>query len=214
VHSFSGKSSPPRELQWESPALFKPKTKGGLNMGYVLRVVDENGGGEDKSGVIASQSLLDIVEKASHQGAKERQELEALARGFSKCRVAPDYGTCECTFNFESGSEAIDLTEWRRFNEFAHFLRVGGLTHVLIQGHADNTGDPRRNARLSALRAEAMLRRLSESKVATSAFQVQSFGDSQPLASNDTEEGRRANRRVLISAQRPWSEAPPARKAP
>lgn len=70
---------------------------------------------------------------------------------------------------------------------------------IVIAGHTDVTGDPRRNLLLSRARAAAVrdwMQRMGD--IPDSCFAVQGFGADQPIASNDTPEGRAANRRVDI----------------
>ncbi|CAM3921210.1 putative lipoprotein YiaD [Pseudomonas reidholzensis] len=70
---------------------------------------------------------------------------------------------------------------------------------IVIAGHTDATGTAEHNLRLSKARATAVhewLRRMGD--IPDSCFAVQGLGANQPLASNDTEHGRTANRRVEI----------------
>ncbi len=70
---------------------------------------------------------------------------------------------------------------------------------IVIAGHTDATGSDEQNLRLSRARAAAVhgwLLRMGD--IPDSCFAVQGFGASQPVASNDTEPGRAANRRVEI----------------
>lgn len=70
---------------------------------------------------------------------------------------------------------------------------------IVIAGHTDATGSAEHNLRLSRDRAAAVhqwMRQMGD--IPDSCFAVQGFGASQPIASNDTEAGRQANRRVDI----------------
>ena len=70
---------------------------------------------------------------------------------------------------------------------------------IVISGHADNTGNNALNQKLSLARAEAVRDWIRETgDIPDSCFAVQGFGDSSPVASNDTPEGRARNRRVEI----------------
>lgn len=69
---------------------------------------------------------------------------------------------------------------------------------VLIVGHADDSGDPARAARLSEARAKAVARTFAEHGVPVSNIYYQGAGDSLPISSNDTPLGRADNRRVQI----------------
>jgi outer membrane protein OmpA-like peptidoglycan-associated protein len=70
---------------------------------------------------------------------------------------------------------------------------------IVIGGHTDSTGNPENNLQLSRARAAAVrdwMQRMGE--IPDSCFAVQGFGATEPIASNDTENGRTANRRVDI----------------
>ncbi|NNA99417.1 OmpA family protein [Pseudomonas gessardii] len=70
---------------------------------------------------------------------------------------------------------------------------------IVIAGHTDATGDAGKNLRLSHARAAAVQSWIQQmGGIPDSCFAVQGFGASQPIASNDTEAGRAANRRVDI----------------
>ena len=75
---------------------------------------------------------------------------------------------------------------------------------IVISGHADSTGNAQDNRTLSTNRANAVLGYLLESGGAglqrySSFFSASGYGDTRPVASNDTEEGRAQNRRIEIS---------------
>lgn len=70
---------------------------------------------------------------------------------------------------------------------------------IVITGHSDTSGDPKRNLELSRERAEAVKQWMqSMGDIPESCFVVQGKGTEQPIADNDTEGGRRKNRRVDI----------------
>lgn len=71
---------------------------------------------------------------------------------------------------------------------------------ILIAGHTDTTGDPHKNQLLSLARAESVRDwMIQTSDLSTTCFAIQGYGATQPIADNDTAEGRAANRRVEIS---------------
>ncbi|WP_245623276.1 OmpA family protein [Spirillospora albida] len=82
---------------------------------------------------------------------------------------------------------------------------------VKVDGHADSTGDDAINEPLSERRAQAVVERLKGLVTRQGiAFQAAGHGSSQPIASNDSDEGRRKNRRVAVSFTRPIDAAAPA----
>ncbi|MGK3141380.1 OmpA family protein [Pantoea sp. C2G6] len=71
---------------------------------------------------------------------------------------------------------------------------------IVVSGHTDNTGSVQLNQTLSLQRAEAVRNWMRDTgDVPESCFAVQGYGDSRPIASNDTPEGRAHNRRVEIT---------------
>lgn len=71
---------------------------------------------------------------------------------------------------------------------------------IVVAGHTDNTGNPKVNQSLSLKRAEAVRDWMRDTgDVPESCFAVQGYGESRPVAGNDTPEGRALNRRVEIS---------------
>jgi len=71
---------------------------------------------------------------------------------------------------------------------------------IVVSGHTDNTGDNTFNQALSLKRAASVRNWMRDTgDVPESCFAVQGYGESRPIATNDTPEGRAANRRVEIS---------------
>lgn len=71
-------------------------------------------------------------------------------------------------------------------------------TRVQIAGHTDSTGSDSHNQQLSERRAQAVASYLTGRGVAASRISTVGYGESQPVASNDTPDGRQQNRRVEI----------------
>ena len=71
---------------------------------------------------------------------------------------------------------------------------------IVVSGHTDNTGNPKLNQTLSLQRASAVRDWMCDTgDVPEICFAVQGYGESRPVATNDTPEGRALNRRVEIS---------------
>ncbi len=70
-----------------------------------------------------------------------------------------------------------------------------GTSAFIIKGHTDNTGSIYYNFDLARARAEAVA---AVAREVGGLVQVESYGEMQPIASNDTEDGRRRNRRVEV----------------
>jgi outer membrane protein OmpA-like peptidoglycan-associated protein len=84
-------------------------------------------------------------------------------------------------------------------NEAASMLKEEGTVAVIVAGHTDSKGTDAYNMRLSRSRADAVRDYLIQRGVASKRIRIEAFGESKPLASNDTEDGRAQNRRVELS---------------
>jgi OOP family OmpA-OmpF porin len=82
--------------------------------------------------------------------------------------------------------------------QLAKVLLSVGIDGAMIEGHADSVGDATHNQQLSQLRAEAVKLTFARQGMPMSHIRTWGAGESDPIASNDTEEGRRQNRRVVI----------------
>jgi outer membrane protein OmpA-like peptidoglycan-associated protein len=82
--------------------------------------------------------------------------------------------------------------------EAANTLKENPAVHVVVEGYTDSQGTEAYNQRLSLRRAEAVKAYLVKLGVAADRLTVRGKGESQPVASNDTEEGRAENRRVEL----------------
>ncbi len=72
-------------------------------------------------------------------------------------------------------------------------------TNILIEGHTDSTGAKDYNQTLSERRARSVSAHLAQLEVQSARFTVMGYGPDQPVATNDTVEGRQQNRRVDLA---------------
>ena len=85
--------------------------------------------------------------------------------------------------------------------EAATTLKENPSVKVIVEGYTDSRGTDEYNQRLSVRRANAVKDYLGKLGVAADRLTAQGKGESQPVASNDTEEGRAENRRVELLVQ-------------
>ncbi len=105
---------------------------------------------------------------------------------------------------FDSASGAIDSEGRETLQRLADALRREPQLRVRLVGHADGSGQPAANDKLSASRAEQARRMLLElSGVGASRVEAVGRGAQEPVASNATPDGRARNRRVEIELNRP-----------
>ena len=72
-------------------------------------------------------------------------------------------------------------------------------TEILVEGHADATGTEEWNLELSKLRSQSVVNYLAGKQVRETRFTTMGYGESQPIATNETVSGRAANRRVEVA---------------
>ncbi len=83
--------------------------------------------------------------------------------------------------------------------KLAKILNKYDDTDVLIEGHTDRTGTEEYNLDLSRRRAQSVANQLASVQVNATRFTLMGYGEAQPIGSNDTAEGRQANRRVELA---------------
>lgn len=98
---------------------------------------------------------------------------------------------------------AFDSTELksgakRTLDNVADFLREYPNRAIMIEGFTDSRGSENYNEQLSDERANAVKRVLQENGIQASRIQTRGYGESYPVATNNTEAGRQENRRVEI----------------
>lgn len=98
---------------------------------------------------------------------------------------------------FETASDKILSVSLPELKRIARFVQTYGYT-VRLAGHTDNIGKPEDNRDLSLRRAESVKRQLVAYGCDAEKIQAFGYGDTRPVASNETEEGRQQNRRVEI----------------
>ncbi|EBA08214.1 OmpA family protein [Sagittula stellata] len=98
--------------------------------------------------------------------------------------------------NFEPGSATLDISARDILDELADLLKTCGDIPLEIGGHTDSQGRESMNQQLSRDRAQSVLDALRGRRVPVRMYEVKGYGEAQPIADNDTEEGREANRRI------------------
>jgi len=107
--------------------------------------------------------------------------------------------------NFEHGSTRLTNTSVTEINHILDIMKANPSMTIELRGHTDNTnnsGDPNFNVSLSQKRADAVRSVMVNKGIDGSRITAKGFGETMPIASNGTEEGRRRNRRTefLITA--------------
>jgi len=101
--------------------------------------------------------------------------------------------------SFEVDSDQIKPGFNSTMDKIAKIVNKYGKTALVVAGHTDNTGSAGHNQELSERRADSVERYLEGRRVLPQRISAAGFGLSEPIATNDTEAGRRLNRRVDIT---------------
>lgn len=100
---------------------------------------------------------------------------------------------------FDFDSDRVDRSMRKLIVPALRGILDRGRRHVVIEGHTDAVGPASYNLDLSYRRALAVRAFLVENGIpGARSFAVKAMGESKPVASNSTSEGRRKNRRVVI----------------
>jgi OOP family OmpA-OmpF porin len=99
---------------------------------------------------------------------------------------------------FDEASNQLTGESQQTIDGIAGAMKAWPETRIRLIGFTDDTGDAMANVALSQARAEAVKRALIESGVEAERIEVEGRGEAEPIAPNDTEEGRAQNRRVEL----------------
>uniref|UniRef100_Q3ARG1 OmpA family protein n=1 Tax=Chlorobium chlorochromatii (strain CaD3) TaxID=340177 RepID=Q3ARG1_CHLCH len=99
---------------------------------------------------------------------------------------------------FTTGSSTISAASRSNIEQLARILNTYGDTNVVIEGHTDSIGNEATNQVLSEKRAESVATLLKVYGVAPNRMSAVGYGETRPVATNETEAGRNLNRRVEV----------------
>jgi len=101
--------------------------------------------------------------------------------------------------SFDPGSADLAANAQGIIDDIAEILKKCANLRVRIAGYTDSQGREEMNQQLSQQRAQSVLDALRLRRVPVGAFEAIGFGEADPIADNDTEAGREANRRIEFS---------------
>jgi outer membrane protein OmpA-like peptidoglycan-associated protein len=152
----------------------------------------------DKARAAAAQS-----ESLRQQAEKEKQELRARLLQQLNSILATRDSARGLVANmsdvlFRSGSFELLPGARERLAKVSGIVLAYPSLHVAIEGHTDSVGSDQYNQDLSEHRAEAVRDYFVQQGISSGSVEARGFGKSEPIASNDTPEGRQQNRRVEL----------------
>jgi outer membrane protein OmpA-like peptidoglycan-associated protein len=161
-------------------------------------------------GIVANKTVAGILIGAAIGGTagsiignrmdKEAAEIERDIEGAKVERVSEGI---KITFSsgilFDVDKAVLKDQHKAELSQLAGILNKYDDTHILLAGHTDSTGSEEHNTALSRHRAQAVADYLGTQNVDPRRLTAYGYGMSQPVASNDTPEGRAQNRRVEVA---------------
>lgn len=99
---------------------------------------------------------------------------------------------------FETGSAVLTAESLPILDKIANAIKQHPTLKIEVGGHTDSSGDKAANEKLSQSRAEAVMRHLIAKGVPAGSLSAKGYGAAQPLADNNTADGKKQNRRVEL----------------
>ena len=97
---------------------------------------------------------------------------------------------------FETGKATLSPQSRVELGKAIDLMKTNPTMIIEVGGHTDNVGDDASNMKLSHERAKAVREYLVKGGIEGTRIQAKGYGESSPVATNDTDEGRSANRRT------------------
>jgi len=124
---------------------------------------------------------------ASSDSASVRRDADVLAVTFKSDML------------FDSGSAALKPGAYQEIDRVSQVLIKYPETRITVAGHTDSDGSETLNQELSVRRAEAVRNALVAQGVSAARINTMGFGETQPVADNNTAAGKQLNRRVVVT---------------
>lgn len=123
-------------------------------------------------------------------------ELSPIPKDISSGEIAKAKPVILRNVFFETGSAELKPASVVELNHLKELLEKNPEMKIRINGHTDDVGSDQDNLQLSQNRAKAVYDYLVDRGIDASRLQYRGFGENRPIASNETPEGRRQNRRT------------------
>ena len=98
--------------------------------------------------------------------------------------------------NFQTGSAALTADSRYELDNLVTAMTAYPSIVIEVAGHTDNVGDPAANLALSGQRAASVVKYLTDRGIGAGRLRPKGYGDTKPVAENDTDENRAKNRRT------------------
>lgn len=135
-----------------------------------------------------------------HYMDEQAKEMERDLEGAKVERIGEGIKiTFDSGLLFDVDKASLRSLSREELGDLAVILNKYEDTDVLLEGHTDATGSDEHNLELSRARAQSVANYLAGQEVNATRFTIMGYGESQPLAPNDTVDNRALNRRVEVA---------------
>jgi len=141
----------------------------------------------NKDGFFFYSQSFDVPKDALYQEIKKDIQLKPIEKG---ARVVLN------NIFFETGKAELKPESYLELAKAVELMKANKTMKIEVGGHTDNVGSDDTNMKLSHARAKSVMDFMIKAGIDVNRMQAKGYGESQPVASNDTEEGRQANRRT------------------
>lgn len=184
-------------LYADSSAFFISNRTGGMSDIYQTRIAKKEVPSEDKQVPIVFEELTEF-EMEELQPTPEDNSMADLSNSKKEAIVVEDVYPLTISVFFAFDSYVLSPEAQIKLRELFQKYTSGHEVQVGITGHTDAIGTEDYNKRLSINRAHSAEQFLLKAGLAEQRVYTQGKGEKEPVATNDTEDGRRQNRRVTI----------------
>ena len=128
-----------------------------------------------------------------------RQRAESFNTDVKKAvesTVAAEKTLSLSNIGYETGAATLTANSKYELDNLVTAMNAYPSMSIEVAGHTDNVGDAAANTALSAARAKSVVQYLVDRGIAVGRLKQRGYGDSKPLAPNDTPENRAKNRRT------------------
>ncbi len=167
-----------------------------VEMEEEIRILDSKLGGATEE----RQALMQRLQ----QQARVKEQFEQVERMFDRdqalvFREGNDVTVRLVGLGFASGSAVFNASSAPLLQQLQRAVDVFPGSALVIEGHTDSYGSDDNNLALSQARAETVMKHLiTELRVPSSRLKAIGYGETRPVANNETVEGRARNRRIDV----------------
>lgn len=144
----------------------------------------------EKFDTLFDMGVLTVPEEGFKALYKQRLKIKYIVKDYLE--------TYELHVHFKTNEHELDLEDLHVLSALYQKMKDNNVMRIEIAAHTDNVGHDKYNMRLSQRRADAVRDYLLGEGIDPSRIVSKGYGETQPLADNNTEEGRAKNRRVEV----------------